>query len=158
MRYSTVAYCAIGVMFCLYRKFAHGTRGKLSSIVDAKGLSENSGPRIAVMILNFNQLNYLRSCLASIPKPIPRNVSICVIDNGSTDGSPRFVRRRYPGIKLITFTSNLGFAEAYNRAIAQVEADCILLLNNDTVILSSSWIRLLSRHLEGDTATVTCWL
>jgi len=125
-------------------------------IADVKGLSENSGPRIAVMILNFNRLDFLQSCLASIPTPIPPNVSIYVIDNGSTDGSTRFVRKRYPRIKLITFTRNLGFAEAYNRAIAQVEADYILMLNNDTAILSSSWIRLLARHLERDAATAAC--
>lgn len=125
-------------------------------MIDVRGASDTSSPRIAVMILNFNGLNHLRTCLASIPKLTPRNISICVIDNGSTDGSTLFVRRRYPQVNLITFTSNLGFAEAYNRAIAQVEADYILLLNNDTAILSSSWIKLLTKHLKLDPATAAC--
>lgn len=125
-------------------------------MIDVRAASDNSSPRIAVMILNFNGLNHLRTCLASIPKLIPRNISICVIDNGSTDRSTLFVRKRYPQVNLITFTSNLGFAEAYNRAIAQVEADYILLLNNDTAILSSSWIKVLTKHLKLDPATAAC--
>jgi hypothetical protein len=112
------------------------------------------------MILNFNGVNWLRICLPSVMKSIQPGVTVYVIDNGSTDGSLRFVRMKFPRVRLIEFGSNLGFAEAYNRAIAKIKADYILLLNNDTLVLTRSWINRLVRHLESDPtiAAVGCKL
>jgi GT2 family glycosyltransferase len=61
-------------------------------------------------------------------------LEVYLIDNASTDDSCDFVRSKYPGVRLISFTENLGFAEAYNRAAGCVDAKYIVLLNNDTII------------------------
>jgi len=61
-------------------------------------------------------------------------LEVYLIDNGSTDDSCAFVRSKYPGVKLISFKENLGFAEAYNRTVKCVEAKYVILLNNDTIV------------------------
>jgi len=105
-------------------------------------------PSVAVMILNFNGLRWLRRCLPSIVKSSYQNLNVYVVDNGSTDGSLEFVKSSYPDIKLVPFSENLGFAEAYNRAIKRVRADYVLLLNNDTAVLDRDWIEVLVHRAE----------
>jgi GT2 family glycosyltransferase len=86
------------------------------------------------MILNFNGLGYLKSCLSSVTKSTYPNLSIYLIDNGSTDGSCEFVKSHYPSTRIVAFKENLGFAEAYNRVVRTVRAKYVVLLNNDTVV------------------------
>lgn len=112
------------------------------------------------MILNFNGLKWLKTCLPSVVASTYRDLVTYIVDNGSTDGSLHYVRTEFPGVRLIVFEENLGFSEAYNRSISQVEANYILLLNNDTSVLNSNWISSLATHLNQDSsvAAVGCKL
>ena len=76
-------------------------------------------------------------------------VSVVVADNGSTDGSVEFLRERYPQVKLVLLDKNYGFAEGYNRALAQVEADYYVLLNSD-VECTPRWIQPVVAMMEKD--------
>jgi GT2 family glycosyltransferase len=117
-------------------------------------------PLVALMILNFNGLGWLKICLPSVAKSTYQNLDAYVIDNGSTDGSSEFVKSNYPHMKLVRFNENLGFAEAYNIAIKRVQADYVLLLNNDTVVLTPDWIEALVDRAERSSsiAAVACKL
>jgi GT2 family glycosyltransferase len=86
------------------------------------------------------------------------NFETYLIDNGSVDRSVEYVREKYSFVKIIRNSSNLGFAEAYNRAIGQVEAEHIVLLNNDTEVLNRSWLDDLVRVANEDPkiAAVAC--
>jgi GT2 family glycosyltransferase len=100
-------------------------------------------PKVAIMILNHNGLRWLPKCLASVSKTDYPNYEICLVDNGSTDGSVDYVAKNFPRVKLIQHEENLGFAEAYNEAIERVEANYLVLLNNDIEVLNPSWVRAL---------------
>lgn len=119
-----------------------------------KNTRKASHPRVAVMILNRNGLRWLKLSLPSVLKSTCSNLEMHVIDNDSTDGSAEFVERNFPSVRLIRFEQNLGFAEAYNRAIKQTAAEYVLLLNNDTEVLNSDWITLLVNRIEQDPHTV----
>ena len=75
------------------------------------------------------------------------NVSVVVADNGSTDDSVAFVREHYPQVQLVLLDKNYGFAEGYNKALAQVEADYYVLLNSD-VECTSHWIEPVVEMME----------
>jgi hypothetical protein len=83
-----------------------------------------------------------------------------MIDNGSSDGSVDFVSATHPNAKVLRFEQNLGFAEAYNRAVRVVQADYVVLLNNDAAVLDAGWIdRLLEvAGTDGRIAGVQCKL
>jgi hypothetical protein len=117
-------------------------------------------PRVALMILNFNGLNWLKICLPSVIKSTYHNLDLFLIDNGSVDDPTTFVRSNYPQIKILRLTDNLGFAEAYNRLIKNVESDFVLLLNNDTVVLNPNWVEVLLKRAQRDKsiAAVGCKL
>ena len=68
------------------------------------------------------------------------NYEVYLIDNGSIDRSVEYVQQKYPFVKIIQNSKNLGFAEAYNRAIDQIEAEYVVLLNNDTEVLNPRWL------------------
>jgi hypothetical protein len=72
---------------------------------------------------------------------------VYLVDNASIDGSVEFVRRYYPTVKVIRFERNFGFAEGYNRAVASIEEDLVVLLNND-VEVDDNWLAELKSGLE----------
>jgi len=72
---------------------------------------------------------------------------VYLVDNGSTDGSVEFVTEHYPAVKVIRFDRNLGFAAAYNRAVASVEEELVVFLNNDTEV-EQGWLAELKSGLE----------
>lgn len=84
-----------------------------------------------VVILNWNGESNLSRFLPSVVKNTPPDIEIVVADNGSTDGSREFIRKDYPSLRLIALDDNYGFAEGYNRALREVEADYYILLNSD---------------------------
>jgi len=106
-------------------------------------------PRVALMILNFNGLLFLKDCLESVTESAYPNLEIYVIDSGSTDDSCNFVSSNYPKVKLIQFKQNVGFVQAYNTAVKTVEADYVVLLNNDTIV-DANFIEELVQTAESD--------
>ena len=102
-------------------------------------------PRVAVIILNYNGLKWLPRCLSSLLKTRYPNYETFLIDNASSDASVEYVRREYASVKIVRNSTNLGFTEAYNRAISQIEAEYVVLLNNDTEVLNPSWLTYLVR-------------
>ncbi|MEM4004976.1 MAG: glycosyltransferase family 2 protein [Desulfurococcaceae archaeon] len=110
-----------------------------------------SQPRITVMILNYNGLRYLDACINSLLNQTYKNFEIVLIDNNSSDGSVEFIREKYPQVKIIKFDSNLGFSKAYNRAISMIDADWIVMLNNDTVV-REDWLENLVKAIDDEEA------
>ena len=104
---------------------------------------------VAVLVLNWNGLELLRSFLPSWVKFTPEEADLIIIDNGSTDGSVTFVREHYPEVKLVAFTENYGFAAGYNKAIAELDYKTVVLLNSD-VELSDGWLREPLELLDSD--------
>ena len=93
---------------------------------------------VAIVILNWNGRSMLERFLPSVTA-CSGDAQVVVADNGSTDGSVVFMRERYPQVRLVELDKNYGFAEGYNRALAQVEADSYVLLNSD-VECTPGWI------------------
>ena len=95
--------------------------------------------RTAVVILNWNGRQHLEQFLPSVVAHTPQRVRIIVADNGSTDDSVAFLEQHYPVIEIIRLEQNYGFAEGYNRALEQVDAEFFILLNSD-VEVTAGWV------------------
>ena len=92
----------------------------------------------SVIILNWNGEAMLRRFLPSlIANTQLDGVELVVADNGSTDDSLAYLRTQT--VRIIELGANHGFAEGYNRAIAQVDAEYVVLLNSD-VELTPNWL------------------
>ena len=65
-------------------------------------------------------------------------VEIFVVDNHSQDDSLDYLIPRFPEVRFIANTENVGFARANNQAIEQSTGKYVLLLNPDTVIAENT--------------------
>ena len=89
---------------------------------------------VSVVIVNWNHMPFLKTCLDSIYMQVYKPINIIVIDNASTDGSPEWIRTNYPEILLKCFKTNRGFSAAFNEGIRATDAPFILSLNPDAVM------------------------
>ncbi len=104
--------------------------------------------KVAVVILNWNGVALLRRYMPSVvANTNPEVADVIVADNGSTDQSLTFLAVQYPQVKVIHLAENYGFAEGYNRAIAQLNYKYTLLLNSD-VRVPQGWIEPLYEYME----------
>ncbi|HTU15582.1 MAG TPA: glycosyltransferase family 2 protein [Solirubrobacterales bacterium] len=88
-------------------------------------------PRIAVVIPNWNGVEDLRACLASLESQEGVEIELMVVDNGSVDGSIAFLHEE--GIPHIPLPRNLGFAPAVNLGFASTTAEAVMTMNADTI-------------------------
>jgi len=90
---------------------------------------------LSVVIVSYNVKYFLEQCLHAVLKA-SKNISseVLVVDNNSVDGSAQMVAGRFPNIKLIVNSRNLGFAKANNQAIILSSGRYVLLLNPDTLV------------------------
>jgi GT2 family glycosyltransferase len=99
---------------------------------------------ISIIILNWNGKKITEACLDSIKKQTSKDYEVILIDNASTDGSSKYLKKKFPFIKLIQNKKNLGYAGGNNLGVKQVKGDYILILNNDVVLdknfLKELWI------------------
>ena len=112
--------------------------------------------RVSVVILNWNGVDMLRKFIPSvIDNSVGEGIEICVADNASSDGSLEMLRTEFPVVRLIELDRNYGFAEGYNRALAQVDAEYVVLLNSD-VEVTSHWLEPLLDYMDTHSGTVAC--
>lgn len=95
--------------------------------------------KTAVVILNWNGRRMLERFLPSVTANTAGDAEVIIADNGSTDDSLDFLAQRYPQLRVIALDRNYGFAEGYNKALAQVEADYYVLLNDDVEVPPGWW-------------------
>lgn len=89
--------------------------------------------QLTIIIVNWNGKHLLSECLTSIRRQHFKSFTTILVDNGSTDGSVKFVQEQYPEVKMVALSKNMGFATANNIAIRQSNTQYVALLNNDAV-------------------------
>ena len=107
--------------------------------------------KVAIVILNWNGSKMLSEYLPSVLQYSKDEATVYVADNASTDGSLSMLRAHFPGVRLIELGINWGFAEGYNKALHQIDAEYYLLLNSD-IEVTHHWltpmIELLDSHQD----------
>lgn len=100
-------------------------------------LAEGSrqSPVVSVCIANYNGMEVIDDCLRSVLAQVGDvPVEVLVHDDASSDGSADHIRSRYPDVKLIESSENVGFCVANNRMATAARGRYLLLLNNDAAL------------------------
>lgn len=95
----------------------------------------SSDPQVACIVLNWNGWRDTIECLNALDECTYPQLTVMVVDNGSSDDSVARIQAAYPDILLLESRKNLGFAGCNNIGIRYAlahGADFIWLLNNDT--------------------------
>jgi len=103
----------------------------------------------SIIILNFNGKKFLKDCFKSLRNQTYQNFEIILIDNGSTDDSVEFIKKKFPEIKIILNKENLGFAYANNQGFKIAKGKYFITLNNDTKT-DEKWLENLILVAEND--------
>ena len=94
---------------------------------------------VAIIIVTYNSADCIRPCLDSIfQQPSQLDLQVVVVDNNSPDNTVEIIRDEYPQVELVASSKNQGFAVGVNQGAAQADADFILLLNPDTVVMKGA--------------------
>lgn len=116
--------------------------------------------KVAVVILNWNGEQMLRNFLPSVvehsvlPKAMGEAV-VYVADNGSTDASLALLAEEFPAVRTIVFDENYGFADGYNKAFEQIDAEYAVLLNSD-VEVTPGWLLPLVEYMDAHPQVAAC--
>ncbi len=109
---------------------------------------------LAIVILNWNGAAMLRKYLPSVVRCSPQ-AEVIVADNASTDDSLNVLREEFPTVRIIQLSRNEGFADGYNKALEQVEAEYYLLLNSD-VRVEEGWLTPLLDFMRRNADVAAC--
>jgi GT2 family glycosyltransferase len=103
----------------------------MATVVEPASPSSSSvDARVGVSILTYNRLQEVSHTVGRM-LALPERPSIVVVDNGSTDGTPATLRRRFPEVRCLTMSGNLG-AAARNAGVAALDAPYVSLCDDDT--------------------------
>ena len=130
-------------------KTGRGLRGKLNRLFGALSdrtrqsaseavLAGPGLPLVSVVIINFNNADYLEACLASVQRQTYRNIECVIVDDNSNDNSGDVLRRigrRNPEIRIIrnqserfqTICGYIGYKETRGDFVIFLDADDYLM-------------------------------
>ena len=102
-------------------------------------------PQVSLIIPTKDGKNVLKTCIDSIfEKTTYKNFEIIIADNGSRKSETlqyfREIQELHDNIKVIRLEGPFNFSYINNRAVEESAGDYIVLLNNDTSVLTEDWL------------------
>ncbi|MFQ3588372.1 MAG: glycosyltransferase family 2 protein [Fimbriimonadaceae bacterium] len=105
------------------------------------------GGRVSIVVLTYNSAPTLNACLESVVANLGTFDELVLVDNGSSDETPGYLRQldgADPRIKVVLNPTNLGVAAGRNTGIEHSTGDYVLFLDPDASV-SAGWV---ARMLE----------
>ncbi len=112
--------------------------------------------KLAIVILNWNGCEMMQKYLPSV---IAHSTvgEVFVADNASADKSLQMLATEFPDTKTLALDRNYGFAEGYNRALAQLpDYEYYMLLNSDVEIRQQGWDQVLTDYMDAHPECAAC--
>ena len=101
-------------------------------------------PRVSIVIPNKDHLEDLSRCIASIlEKSTYDNYEIIVVENNSTTEEIFDYYKKIqenPNVKVIVYQGDFNYSAINNLGVSRAQGEYILLLNNDTQVITLDWI------------------
>ncbi len=120
--------------------------------------------KVAILLPVHNRLSHTQKCLKLLSNEIKRldssdvRFEIIVIDDGSTDGTSKFIKSNYPDVFLLHGNGSLWWSGGINMgaeyALNRLNSDYLLLWNNDIKITKEYFANIIGIVLKSDAKTV----
>ena len=109
-------------------------------------------PTVSIIIPTKDKVEVLKNCIDSIQKKTDyENYEIAIVDNQSKEGETFEYYEKLgenPRIKILEYNKPFNFSAINNYAVSKVDTDYILLLNNDTEVISKEWLSAMLEHAQ----------
>ena len=105
-------------------------------------------PKVSVLVATRDRLDLLQPCIESVERRSTyRNLELLIIDNGSTDPDTlEFLRRSRH--RVLRYDEPFNFSRLHNKAIWEATGEYVVLLNNDTEVITPDWVESLLEHAQ----------
>ena len=113
-------------------------------------------PKVSVLVPIFNVEKYLEQCLDSIVNQTLEDIEIICINDGSTDGSLKIIKRyakKDPRIVIID-KKNSGYGDSMNKGLEKATGDYIGIVESDDWIELDAFEKLYELGIENDAEVV----
>lgn len=102
-------------------------------------------PKISILIPNKDHVEDLKKCMDSIFKKSSwKNFEIIIIENNSEEAETfayyETLRHAHKEIKIVTYMGEFNYSVINNFGATVAEGEYLLLLNNDTEVISENWM------------------
>lgn len=107
---------------------------------------------ISLVIVNYNNKDYLERCMNSILEQSYQNIEIIFIDNQSSDQSFEFMNQKYSereNVSIVYNRVNNGYAGGANQGIRLSRGEYIFILNPD-IILEVDFVQKMYEFMRAD--------
>ena len=144
---------------------AEVTPGEYAYSYSVRYLPPEGGPLVSVIIPTCDHADVLRRCVESVcERSTYPNLEVLLVENNSSDPTTFAcydeLCQAHPGrVRVATWTGEFNFSKIVNFGAAQALGDYLLLLNNDTEVVTPDWVeRLLGTAARDDVGAVGCRL
>ncbi len=109
-------------------------------------------PLISIVIANKDHAGDLRRCLDSVfEKSTYDNFEVIIVENGSTEKSILDYYeelKENERVKIVTFEGPFNYSAVNNLGVSQAKGEYVLLLNNDTQVITVNWMEELLMYAQ----------
>lgn len=92
---------------------------------------------VSIIVVNYNGIEFVDTCLRSVFNNAYNNFELIFVDNGSSDGSLKYVKKVFGADARLRFIENnasLGPAVGRNRGVRLSRGEFLIFLDNDTQV------------------------
>lgn len=111
-------------------------------------------PKISIIIANKDHVSDLKRCITSvIEKSTYENYEIIVVENNSTEADTFACYeelKENERIKVVVFEGGFNYSAVNNLGAANASGEYLLLLNNDTQVITVNWIEEMLMYAQRD--------
>ena len=105
-------------------------------------------PKVSIIIPTRDNVSFLKRCIESVERLTTyRNYELLIIDNNSRDRATVEYLASLPH-RVIPFREAFNYSRINNFAVSQAEGEYILLLNDDTEVISGGWLEAMLEHAQ----------
>jgi len=89
---------------------------------------------VSYIVTSFNKRQVIGDCLRAILGQCGESSEVLVVDDASTDGTPTYLAREFPGVRLLVNESNRGAAYSRNRGLREADGEYLFFVDGDVVL------------------------
>ncbi|MCI9395489.1 MAG: glycosyltransferase [Lachnospiraceae bacterium] len=109
-------------------------------------------PKVSIVIPNKEHLEDLTRCITSIlERSTYDNYEIIVVENNSVSEEIAAYYNKIqenPAVRVITYKGEFNYSKINNLGVSKAEGEYVLLLNNDTSVITPDWIEELLMYAQ----------
>ena len=109
-------------------------------------------PLVSIVISTRDKVHLLRACIESLSRTTYPSYEIVLIDNNSQEQETKAyfdtLRQEHPHIRIIEYPHPFNYSAINNFGIRQARGEVIILLNNDTELLTPDWIEIMLGYAQ----------